>query len=418
MSNSAELPLSPLTAASERPPLSEAGLILMLGSLAAFGPLAIDMYLPAFSSIAADLGTSSGAVGWTLAIYFVGIALGQVVIGPITDRVGRTRPLRLGLGVFVLGSLAAALATSIELLIAARAVQSLGGAACAVTSRAVVRDLYRGAEASRINSRLVLVMGIAPIVAPLVGGALLTVTGWRSIFIALALAGALAYGAVTLLLRETAPGRATGSSLQLLRALLADRGLMGFAVVAAASSAGMFAYITAGPTVFIDHYGVRPQHFGWFFGANAAAYVAASQLNVRLLRAHPPLTLLIASVSLSFVAAALLAVGALTDWGLWPTAASCCLLLASLGVTMPNAVALALERQEGRAGGAAAWIGALQFGLGGLASATVSARHDGTAMGMATTISALVLLAGGVLVMTMRTTRAAGEAAPGGRRGD
>lgn len=405
MSSSIEIRLTPITAVPARPPLSEVGLILMLGSLAAFGPLAIDMYLPAFSAIAADLGTSSGAVGWTLAIYFIGIAVGQVVIGPITDRIGRTRPLRIGLGVFIAGSLAAALATSIELLIAARLVQSLGGAACAVASRAVVRDLYRGAEASRINSRLVLVMGIAPIVAPLLGGALLTLAGWRSIFLALAVAGALAYVAVRTALRETAPGRAAGSSLQLLRSLLGDRGLMAFALVGAASSAAMFAYITAAPTVFIEHYGVSPQLFGWFFGSNAAAYVAASQLSVRLLRTRSPLALLVASVASSFLAALLLTLGAFTDWGLWPTAASCCLFLASLGVIMPNAVALALERQEGRAGGAAAWIGALQFGLAGLASATVSARHDGTAMAMATTILALALLASGVLIAAVRAMK-------------
>ncbi len=395
----------PASAPAPRRPLSERGLILVLGLLAAFGPLAIDMYLPAFSAIGADLGTSSGAVGWTLAVYFVGLAVGQVVIGPITDRVGRTGPLRLGLVVFALGSLGAALAPSIELLILARIIQSLGGAACAVTSRAVVRDLYRGAEASRINSRLVLIMGIAPILAPLLGGALLSLGGWRSIFLVLAALGALTFAAVGVRLPETAPARlagaaspAAGASTGLLAALLSDRAFVAFAVIAATTSAAMFAYITAAPVIFIEHYGVAPSAFGWFFGSNAAAYIVASQLNARFLRHRSSLSLLSRGVIAAGLAAAALLLGAVTDWGLWPTAASCCAFLASLGFIMPNAVALALEGQGAHAGGASAWIGALQFGLAGLASAAVSARHDGSAMAMAVTMLALALVAGGVLL--------------------
>lgn len=402
--------LAPAPASAPPRPLSEGALILVLGLLAAFGPLAIDMYLPAFSAIAADLHTSTGAVGWTLAVYFVGIAVGQVLIGPITDRVGRIRPLRIGLAIFCLGSLAAALATSIELLVVARAVQSLGGAACAVTSRAVVRDLYRGAEASRINSRLVLVMGIAPIVAPLVGGALLSFTGWRSIFLLLAGLGAMAFAVVRARLPETAPPRAAGTSfafVSFVRDLLFDRDLMAFAVIAATSSASLFAYITAGPLVFIEHYHVAPQDFGWFFGCNAAAYVVASQLNARLLRRHAPRSLLCAGVAGLFVMALFQMLGAVTDWGLWPTALCCCLFLGCLGVIMPNAVALALEGQGARAGGAAAWIGALQFGVAGLASAAVSAGHEAPALAMATAILVLASIAATVLVATLVSSGAA-----------
>jgi MFS transporter, DHA1 family, multidrug resistance protein len=400
------MPLLPILSPESAPPrpLSEGVLILMLGLLAAFGPLAIDMYLPAFSAIAADLHTSTGAVGWTLAVYFVGIAVGQVLIGPITDRVGRLRPLRIGLVIFCLGSLAAALAPSIELLVVARAIQSLGGAACAVTSRAVVRDLYRGAEASRINSRLVLVMGIAPIVAPLVGGALLSVASWRSIFFSLAGLGTIALVAVRATLPETAPPRAAGTSFafgSFVRDLLLDRELMAFAVIAATSSASMFAYITAGPLVFIEHYHVAPQHFGWFFGCNAAAYVGASQVNARLLRTHAPLSLLCAGVAGLFATALLQLLGAFTDWGLWPTAVTCCVFLGSLGLIMPNAVALALEGQGARAGGAAAWIGALQFGVAGAASAAVSAGHATPMLSMAATILVLALISGSVLLATL-----------------
>lgn len=406
----APLPLPVLSRPAAAPPLSEGRLILLLGLLSAFGPFAIDMYLPAFSAIAADLGTSTSAVGWTLAVYFVGISVGQIVIGPITDRAGRVRPLRLGLLVFCLGSLAAALAPSIELLIAARALQSLGGAACAVTSRAVVRDLYRGAEASRINSRLVLVMGIAPIVAPLAGGALLALAGWRAIFFTLAGLGALTLLAVRTYLPETAPprtGAGRGSPLAWVRGLLFDRALMSFAIIAATSSAAMFAYVTAGPQLFIEHYHVAPSHFGWFFGSNAAAYVAASQLNARLLRRHAPLSILCCGVAGLFGMALLLLVGALTDWGLWPTAASCCAFLGCLGFIMPNAVALALEGQGANAGGAAAWIGALQFGVAGAAAASVSARPSvAAALAMATTMLILASIAGAVLLAVLRAGRA------------
>ncbi len=397
-------------------PLSEGRLILLLGLLSAFGPFAIDMYLPAFSAIAKDLGTSTSAVGWTLAVYFVGISIGQIVIGPITDRAGRTKPLRVGLAIFCLGSLAAALATSIEMLVAARALQSLGGAACAVTSRAVVRDLYRGAEASRINSRLVLVMGIAPIVAPLAGGALLSLAGWRAIFFTLAGLGALTLVAVRSYLPETAPARASaarGSFVAWARGLLFDRELMAFAVIAAASSAAMFAYITAAPLVFIEHYHVAPGRFGWFFGSNAAAYVALSQLNARLLRKHAPLSILCFGVAGIFAVALVMLVGALTDWGLWPTAASCCAFMGCLGLIMPNAVALALEGQGANAGGAAAWIGALQFGVAGAASASVSARHSApAALSMATAMLVLALVAGVILLAVLAAmTRAPRPAA-------
>jgi MFS transporter, DHA1 family, multidrug resistance protein len=368
-------------------------LVLVLGSLAAFGPLAIDMYLPAFSAIGRDLGTSSGAVGWTLAVYFVGLAIGQIVIGPITDRIGRIGPLRMGLLVFGAGSLAAAAASSIEMLMAARGLQSLGGAACAVTSRAIVRDLYRGADAARINSRQVLVMGVAPIVAPLLGGALLDLCGWRSIFVALAVLAGASHVAVRATLPETAPPRTTDRLIAVASGLLSDRGFISHTIVAAASSAAMFAYITGSPVVFIEHFHIAPKTFGWFFGANAAAYIAASQLNARLLRMYRPAALLSVGLFASISSASALMMGALADWGLWPIAAGCCCFLASLGFIMPNAISLALENQAARAGTASAWIGSSQFGLAGAASAMVSARHDGTVRSTALTMLILAAVA-------------------------
>ena len=368
-------------------------LVLVLGSLAAFAPLAIDMYLPAFSAIAAELGTTSNAVGWTLAVYFVGLALGQIVIGPIADRHGRARPLRIGLAVFVLGSLAAALAPRIELLVAARLVQSLGGAACAVTSRAVVRDLYRGADAARVNSRLVLVMGVAPIVAPLAGGGLLLIASWRMIFVVLAALGAIAWVAVRTTLPETAPVQASGPRVRVLHGLISDRGFVTHAVIAAACSAAMFAYITGVPVVLIELHHVAPRDFGWFFGANAGAYIATCQLNARLVRSYAPRALLRRGVMGLVGASTLLVAGALGAWSLWPTAASYVLFMSSLGLVLPNAIAIALEHQGARAGSAAAWLGALQFSLAAAASAVVSASGGGSALPPAATMLGLALAA-------------------------
>jgi len=354
--------------------------VLVLGSLAAFGPLAIDMYLPAFQSIGKDFATTSSAVGWTLAVYFAGLSLGQIIVGPITDRFGRARPLRIGLAVFVTGSLGAALAPSIEALIVARLVQSLGGAACAVTSRAVVRDLYRGAEAARVNSRLVLVMGVAPIVAPLVGGALLTIAGWRAIFFVLVAAGTIGFVGVRATLPETAPPHAPGPRAGLLRSLISDRDFVVYAVIAATSSAGLFAYITGVPRVLMDLYHVPPRHFGWYFGTNAAGYIAMCQINARLVRRHAPLALLHRGIVGLVAAPALLVTGGLLGWPLLPTAASYFVFVSSLGLVFPNAIALALEHHAARAGSASAWIGAAQFGLAAGASSLVSAWNDGTSL--------------------------------------
>ena len=412
-------PLAAAPAPAVAAPGSELVLILVLGLLAAFGPLAIDMYLPAFSAIGRDLHTTSSAVGWTLAVYFVGIAVGQLVVGPVADRVGRSGPLRVGICVFVAGSVAAALATSIELLVVARGVQSLGGAACAVTSRAVVRDLYRGRDAARVNSRLVLVMGVAPIVAPLIGGALLGAAGWRAIFVLLAVLGGVAYAATRRFLPETRPpagatlGRpseavalaAGGGMRSVIGALLTDRGFVVHAVIAAAASAALFAYITGSPLVFIEIHHVSPSHFGWFFGANAAGYIGASQLNARLVRSHHPQSLLKLGVTGLTAASLALVVIPLISAALWPVSVSCFAFLASLGLVLPNAIALALEDHGKRAGSAAALAGALQFGLAAASSAVVSARYDGSALPMSTTMLGLAVVASGLLVASRWAAR-------------
>jgi len=387
----------------ERP--NEVTLILLLGMLSAFGPLAIDMYLPAFPAIARDLDASATAVGWTLAVYFAGLAIGQLVVGPATDRLGRRGPLRAGLALFLIGSASAALAPRIELLIAARAVQALGGAACSVVSRTVIRDLYRGAEAARMMSRMVLVMGVAPILAPLAGGALLDLAGWRAIFVALVVVAAIAFTIVTIALPETAPPYVPSARGEALRALAADRNFVGHALVVSLAIAGLFAYITAAPFVYITLHHVAPGNFGWYFGSNAAAFIAASQLNARMVVARRPSALLVGGLVVACASAAAFLVIAFADLGLAPTAISFFTLLGSLGFILPNATAIALENQGSQAGSASAWIGAMQFGTAAAASALVSALADGTARPIAGVALGFVTLAAGCLAVTRSLTR-------------
>lgn len=371
---------------------SEIALVVMLGALTAFAPLAIDTYLPAFPAIARDLDTTPGAVDWTLTVYFLGLAAGQLLVGPIADRVGRRLPLQIGLAVFFAASLAAALAPSLAVLVAARAVQALGGAACSVTARAVVRDRYRGADAARINSRVVLVMGAAPIIAPLLGAALLRAAGWRSIFAFLALAAAGAGYAARRVLPETAAAR-TGPLLAALRAMASDRSFVGFALIAAMASASLFAYITGAPVIFLELHRITPAQFSWLFGINAAGYIATSQLNARLLRHHAPRALLTAGVLGMAAAATALTAGALLELGPVATDLGFLAAMSSLGLVMPNAVALALDGHGSRAGSAAAWLGALQFGAAAGASALVAALADGTAVPAAATMLGIAVAA-------------------------
>lgn len=371
--------------------------------LAAFGPLAIDMYLPAFPAIAADLRASSSAVGLTLAVYFVGLSIGQLVIGPISDRIGRVRPVRVGLGLFAVASLAAAAAPNVELLIVARACEALGGAACAVASRAVIRDLYRGHAAAQALSRLVLVMGVAPILAPTLGGLILEVAGWRVIFVLLAAAGAGGLAVVWLTLPETAPLASEEPRLDALRALVRDRCFVAYVLAGALVQAGMFAYITGSPFVFITLHGVSQVHFGWLFGFNAAGYIAMSQLNVRLLNHRRPARLLVVGLTVALLAALTLLVLAITGAeGAVTVEVTLFAYVASLGLVLPNATALALEDQGARAGSASAWQGATQFAIGALAAAAVSALNDGTAVPMAAVMAVVATASAAILVLAHR----------------
>ncbi|WP_439859760.1 multidrug effflux MFS transporter [Pseudomonas sp. MBLB4136] len=373
-------------------------LLLILGALCAFGPLAIDFYLPSFPTLARAFATDVEHVQLSLAAYFVGLALGQLVYGPLADRFGRRRPLLVGVLLFGLASLACALASSLETLIAARFVQALGGCAGMVVTRAVVRDLCDPITSAKVFSQLVLVMGIAPILAPLAGGLLLSSLGWQSIFLCLALFAALCMLAVALWLPETLSQEAAPASLSGVlgeyRRLLGDRPFIGHALTGGLSIAGMFAYIAGSPFVFIELYGVPAAHYGWLFGSNAAGFILAAQLNAWLVARHGPGYWLRRLVWFYLACSlALLVVALGQPAALWPLLLPLFGCIASLGVLLPNSTACAMAGQGRHAGSASALLGSLQFAIAASAAALVGALHDGTAWPMAAVICGCGVLA-------------------------
>ena len=378
---------------------STARLALILGALAAFGPLSIDMYLPGLPAIAQEFGTDTAAAQQTLAIYFAGLAIGQAFYGPIADRLGRRGPLLFGCVLYAVVSAVCALAPSLAALIGLRFLQALGGCAGMVISRSVVRDLFDERESARMYSLLTLVMGIAPITAPFIGGQLLLVFGWRAIFWLLAIFGLCCVLMVFFGLPESLPAerrvRANlASALAVYGRLLRDRRFLGYSLAGGFISAGMFAYISGSPFVFIDLNGVSPQHYGWIFGANALGIIAFSQVNRWLLDRFRSETILdsvlLVTVAAGLVLTLLAATGLGGFVGLLIPLFFC---VASVGLIGPNTTALAMEAYRNSAGSASALLGVLQFAIGAASGALVGALANGTALPMAGVIGGCEILA-------------------------
>lgn len=379
------------------PPLIPSWLVLM-GALAALGPVAIDMYLPAFGAIASDLNTSQGMVERTLASYLLGLAAAQLVYGPLADRYGRKLPLLIGLTLFTIASLACALSEDITHLLLWRIVQAFGGAAGMVVPRAVIRDHLDTREAAQALSLLMLIMGVMPILAPLLGGQAAALGSWRIVFYLMVLVGVGLWWAVLRNMRESLPTEkrtplAISTIVANFRLLLTHRGFMGYALAGGLGSAGMFAYISASPLVFIQIYGVDPRWFGLLFGLNATSLILAAQLSARLLRRYQPLELLIRSqVTLVLMTSAAMIL-TLLGW-INLTLLMLCLMgfMASQGFVSPNAAALALAEQGPRLGTASALMGSLQMFSGALAGLAVSLWHTDTALPLTAVLAACAFL--------------------------
>lgn len=381
--------------------------ILILGALSAFGPLAIDFYLPGFPAMALAFATDEKHIQTTLAAYFLGLSIGQLIYGPVADRFGRRVPLLVGVSLFTLASLACAFAPTLEWLIAARFVQALGGCAGMVLARAIVSDKCDAVGSAKVFSQLMLVMGLAPILAPLLGGVLVNGWGWQWIFIVLTLFSGACTLAVALGLPESMPAdrprRPLGGAPKLYGGLLMDPVFMGHALTGGIAMAGMFAYIAGSPFVFIKLYGVPAEHYGWLFGSNAAGFILMAQVNARLLSRRGPAWLLSRTVWIYMAAGAvLLALSALRPTALWPLLIPLFVCLASLGGIIPNASACAMSGQGSRAGSASALLGCLQFSLAAATASLVGVLHDGTAMPMAWVIAGCGLLAVCAAVLTRR----------------
>ncbi|WP_329106093.1 multidrug effflux MFS transporter [Micromonospora sp. NBC_01699] len=382
-------------------------LIVVLGSLIAIGPLTIDMYLPALPTITADLQTTTAAVQLTLTGTLAGLALGQLLIGPLSDAVGRRRPLLIGTIVHVIASVLCVVAPNIAVLGTLRVLQGLGAAAASVIALAVVRDLFSGSAVARLFSRLMLVMGVAPVLAPTLGGALLKWTDWRGVFVALAILGAGLIAVIVFALRESLPPekRRTDGALGTLRvygSLLRDRTYVGLALVAGLAMAALFAYVAGSSFVFQDQYGLDEQQFAVVFGAGAVGLIGATQLNVRLLRRYTPFQILRgALVAGTVLGAGLLVVAATNFGGLAGVLVLLWAVLAAAGLALPNAPALAMARHGEAAGTAAALLGAVQFGIGAVAAPLVGVLGTGS-VAMAAVIAGGMLAALVVLVVVAR----------------
>lgn len=373
-------------------------LVVVLGVLTAFAPLGIDMYLPALPTLATTFSATTAEVQRTLAAFFLGFALGQALYGPVADRFGRKPPLYAGLALFVAASAASALAGSIGALVTLRLVQAIGACAGVVIARAMVRDLFEPQETARVYSALMLVMGVAPILAPLLGGYLLLWFGWRAIFWVLVALGLLSLLLVWLRLPET-HDRSTARPLSfqtvLVRygALLLDRYFLGHALASGLGAAGMFAYIAGSPFVFIELYQVSAKNFGWIFGTNAAGLILASQLNGRIVgRIGADRILRWANLVQAAAGLLLLAMAATGVGGLLGIALPLFVYVGCVGMVSPNGVALAMAPQGQQAGSASALLGTLQFTAAAIAAMAVGAIPSASALPMATVIAACGLL--------------------------
>lgn len=378
------------------------GLVILLGSLTAMGPLAIDMYLPSLPTIGADLRASAGQTQGTVAAFLAGMALGQFLYGPASDRLGRRPPILLGVSIFILASAGCALATSPALLIGGRFVQALGACSGAVVARAVVRDRFGHVETARMLSLLMLIMGLAPILAPMLGGLLLTIGGWRLNFWIMAAYG-LALGLVAILRMdesrspETAAHARSEHPLQAYRALLRERRIIGYAVAGALNGAALFTYISTSPELLIQTYRIAPQNFGLVFGLNAAGVIGANQINRYLLRRATPDEVLARASLIATGFAILLVLAAVSSGGRWSVLPLLFCVLASYGFIQGNTMAGALNVDPRRAGSISALIGGLSFGTGALAASLGGAAHDGTARPMA--LIMLAALAGSAVAL-------------------
>ncbi|MEC7118387.1 MAG: multidrug effflux MFS transporter [Pseudomonadota bacterium] len=378
--------------------------IMLLGLLTALGPLSIDMYLPALPTMASAFGVSVSAMSNTVPAYFLGLAAGQLFYGPITDRFGRKPPLYFGLGLFIAASIWCALATDLSSLLAARTLQALGGCVGVVVARSAIRDCLSPADSSRAYAMLLLVMGVAPILAPMLGAGLLALSSWNSLFWVLALIGSVCLLLIHFNFKETlAPeNRRSLAFIPVLKnygRLLLDRRFMLPAVAGGCLMGALFVYISASSGLLIGHFGVSPQVFAWLFGANAAGLILLSQLNGRLVQRWSVLKVFQIGTGVQLLGSLVLLVLVISPLAsLWTVFSALFVTVAGIGLTAPNSTALALAEQGQQAGLASALLGAMQFSIGLLGGVILHALPLAELTGIA--VMMVVLIGLGALVLS------------------
>lgn len=387
--------------------------VVVLGALTALGPFTIDLYLPAFPQVEADLAVSTATIQLTLTATTIGFAFGQLLVGPWSDKVGRRLPLILATSVHVLASLGVALAPDIAWLMAFRVLQGFGAAAGGVVAMATVRDLFGGYPLVRMLSRLALVNGVAPIAAPVIGSQLLLVMPWRGLFVVLAAYGVIVLIAASLLIVETLPparrvdpGHASIGDRY--RVLFADRVFIGVAIIGGMSFSGLFAYLSASPFLFQQVYGLDPQGYGLLFAVNSIGVVAGVQVSARLAKRIAPQWILSVSTLVLLGSAIAIIVLDLAGAGFWGTVVPLWFFITACGFGFPMVQALALANHGKEAGTAASLLGAMNFGLAGLLSPIVGlfGISNAVPMGVVMAATSVVSIASLWLIVRPRTVPA------------
>jgi DHA1 family bicyclomycin/chloramphenicol resistance-like MFS transporter len=381
---------------------------IVLGLLAAVGPFAIDMYLPALPTIAADLHTTTAATQMTLMAFFVGFGLSQIVYGPASDMTGRKPPLYFGLTLFIVGAVGSGLSPSIGWLIAFRLIQGVGAASVMVVPRAVIRDLHTGVEATRLMATVMLVLSVSPILAPLAGSALIVPFGWRAVFVAATIAALLGFFLTAFVLPETWPAerRVKGELKSVLAgygSLLRDRRFLGLTFIGGLGMASFFAFIASASFIYVNHFGLTPVEFSVAFSVNAVGFIGASQFSANLGARFGMARVVATAVSAFTVMSVLLfAVTLAGADSLVVLMVMLFLAFACLGLVIPATMVLSLEEHGPIAGMASALGGTLQMVAGGIMIVVVSLSFDGTALPMVTIIA---LSAVGAFTLTRLTLR-------------
>lgn len=363
-------------------------LVVCLGLVAALAPLSIDMYLPSFPAIGKEFGASAAQIQLTLSGYMIGFTLGQLGYGPLSDRFGRKYVLLSGISIYVVMTLLCATAGDTETLAIYRFFQAIGGGAGTVLSRAIIRDRYNGTQMAKVMSLMLTIILFAPMIAPVIGGYVLIWFGWRAVFWTLAICGVLAIGVVLFGIKESLPPerRSKPGIRPLLRgyaAVLTHRQAIGYILTGGITFGALFAFLSGAPFVFIEFYGVAPEHLGYIFTLNVLGVMAGGWLNSKLVMTEGVFQMLTIGVWLLFAGAVVLFVLIATNvWGMWGVILGIVFFTLPLNLINANAAAGALEFFPDNAGTASAVVGAVRYGFGALSGVCVGLLYDGTAMPM------------------------------------